>query len=536
MNTKTKLLYVGFRALSTCCVCAAFLMITSCGDNVVNPDSPEPDGEDMIPVTVSRVEDGSYMESHVDTPNTTGRRTLVDEWVPVKEPPASRAIPAAVPYEGPSAVRMTLREEPQATTRAATLGNGIYFRLIAFRKVGSNYVFQSAADFTMNGASAPTLKQGKLLTRAGTVRVIGYSFNSTAAMGAIPSSYAYNSTSVTIPNMGNDFMVYDSKDIEGVSEINHNLSVSFTQKLCKLTVKLSLSQFGSNTFTNCTGIYVSQGGNASAWTIGPSTNNVSANTGNTSTFSIANNSTATVRLVPFSGSRAITVHIGTLKLSNYFNANNRNITSSQNVQLLPGKSYTITLKFELGIQLAASNINLTQNGCTTNDKNDLAKLRWATGNLKSTGNANYVWASSQTEGGHFYSFNKLYDGSTGDPCSKLNTAYYGTNWRTPSKNELEKLSRCTDLVHTNGGMWFMNNRLGLFLKAAGMRLESGAGLEGTGSGTGGVYVTSTVGRNGNNCYAMEFTTKPGIYISDDGSWWCLQINGYSVRCVKGTKQ
>ena len=92
MNTKTKLLYVGFRALSTCCLYAAFLMITSCGDNVVNPDSSEPDGEDMIPVTVSRVEDGSYMESHVDTPDTTGGRTLVDEWVPVKEPPASRAI------------------------------------------------------------------------------------------------------------------------------------------------------------------------------------------------------------------------------------------------------------------------------------------------------------------------------------------------------------------------------------------------------------------------------------------------------------
>ena len=89
MNTKAKLLYVGFRALSTCCVCAAFLMITSCGDNVVNPDSPEPDGGDMIPITVSRVEDGSYMESHVDTPATTGGRTLVDEWVPVKESPAS---------------------------------------------------------------------------------------------------------------------------------------------------------------------------------------------------------------------------------------------------------------------------------------------------------------------------------------------------------------------------------------------------------------------------------------------------------------
>ena len=536
MNTKTKLLYVGFRALSTCCVYTAFLMITSCGDNVVNPDSPEPDGEDMIPVTVSRVEDGSYMESHVDTPDTTGRRTLVDEWVPVKEPPTGRAIPAAVPYEGPSAVRMTLREEPQATTRASTLGNGIYFRLIVFRNEGGNYVFQSAADFTTNGASAPTLRQGKLLTRAGTVRVIGYSFNSTAAMGAIPSSYAYNSTSVTIPNMGNDFMVYDSKDIEGVSEINHNLSlVSFTQKLCKLTVKLSLSQFGSNTFTNCAGVYVSQGGNASAWTIGPSTNNVSANTGNTPTFNIANNSTATVRLVPFSGSRAITVHIGTLTFSNYFNANNRNITSSQNVQLLPGKSYTITLKFELGIQLAASNINLTQNGCTTNDKNDLAKLRWATGNLKSMGNANYVWAPSQTETGYYYAFNKLYDGSTGDPCSKLNTAYYGTGWRTPSKNELEKLARCTDKVYTNGGIWFMNKSLGIFLKAGGVRQESGAGTGGAGYTDHGCYVTSTLGSSGSNCYVMEFTST-SMYVGNAGAWFSLLTNGYLVRCVKGTKQ
>ena len=91
MNTKTKLLYVGFRTLSTCCLYAAFLMITSCDDNVMNPNGPEPDGGDMISVTVSRVEDGSYMESHIDTPDTTGGRTLVDEWVPVKESPASRS-------------------------------------------------------------------------------------------------------------------------------------------------------------------------------------------------------------------------------------------------------------------------------------------------------------------------------------------------------------------------------------------------------------------------------------------------------------
>ena len=530
MNTKTKLLYVGFRALSTCCLYAAFLMITSCGDNVVNPDSPEPDGEDMIPVTVSRVEDGSYMESHIDTPDTTGGRTLVDEWVPVKEPPASRAIPAAVPYEGPSAVRMTLREDPKVTTRAATLGNGIYFRLIAFRKVGSNYVFQSAADFTTNGASAPTLRQGNLLTRAGTVRVIGYSFNSTAAMGTIPSSYTYNSTSVTIPNMNSDFMVYDSGDIANVSTISHNLSVSFTQKLCKLTVKLSLSQFGSNTFTNCTGVYVSQGGNTSAWTIGPSTNNVSANTGNTPTFNIANNSTATVRLVPFSGSRAITVHIGTLKLSNYFNANNRNITSSQNVQLLPGKSYTITLKFELGIQLAASNINLTQNGCTASDKNYLAKLRWATGNLKSTGNTNYVWTSS-TDRGYYYTFYSTYTGNkttnNTDPCSKLNTAYYGTGWRTPSENDYISLSRCTDKVLTNGGMWFMNKSIGIFLLASGGIGWGGGSSTGdptSDAGTGGQYWSSTYNKNDGKRLVF-YNGSAGI-----GSDYLA--SGLAVRCVK----
>ena len=530
MNTKTKLLYVGFRALSTCCLYAAFLMITSCGDNVVNPDSPEPDGEDMIPVTVSRVEDGSYMESHVDTPDTTGGRTLVDEWVPVKEPPASRAIPAAVPYEGPSAVRMTLREEPQVTTRAATLGNGIYFRLIAFRKVGSNYVFQSAADFTTNGASAPTLRQGNLLTRAGTVRVIGYSFNSTAAMGTIPSSYTYNSTSVTIPNMNSDFMVYDSGDIANVSTISHNLSVSFTQKLCKLTVKLSLSQFVSNTFTNCTGVYVSQGGNASAWTIGPSTNNVSANTGNTSTFNIADNSTATVRLVPFSGSRAITVHIGTLTLSNSFNANNRNITSSQNIQLLPGRSYAITLQIGLGIQVAASDINLTQNGCTASDKNDLAKLRWATGNLKSTGASNnYVWGTN-TEYGYYYLWYKDYNGNNIDPCTRLNPTTYGSGWRTPSKNEFDKLARCTNKILQNNGTWFMNATKGLFLPAAG----------GRDNGTSGTSATYNPGKHGNYWVTESASSSTGYYLYFDGSLVVCGDNpktkALTVRCVKGTKQ
>lgn len=317
-----------------------------------------------------------------------------------------------------------------------------------------------------------------------------------------------------------------------MSTISHNLSVSFTQKLCKLTVKLSLSQFGSNTFTNCTGVYVSQGGNVSAWTIGPSTNNVSANTGNTPTFNIANNSTATVRLVPFSGSRAITVHIGTLKLSNYFNANNRNITSSQNVQLLPGKSYTITLKFELGIQLATSDINLTQNGCTASDKNYLAKLRWATGNLKSTGSTNYIWAPSQTETGYYYTWYSTYTGNkttnNTDPCSKLNTAYYGTGWRTPSENDYIPLSRCTDKVLTNGGMWFMNKSIGIFLLAAGTIGNGGGSATSNpnySTAKTGQYWTSK--KDGEN-RGISFTFNPSsTFMFSD-----YQATGIPVRCVK----
>ncbi|MFK2668155.1 hypothetical protein ACIXT7_22670, partial [Bacteroides fragilis] len=327
-----------------------------------------------------------------------------------------------------------------------------------------------------------------------------------------------------------DFMVYDSGDIANVSTISHNLSVSFTQKLCKLTVKLSLSQFGSNTFTNCTGVYVSQGGNTSAWTIGPSTNNVSANAGNTPTFNIANNSTATIRLVPFSGSRAITVHIGTLKLSNYFNANNRNITSSQNVQLLPGKSYTITLKFELGVQLAASDINLTQNGCTASDKNYLAKLRWATGNLKSTGNTNYVWTSS-TDRGYYYTFYSTYTGNkttnNTDPCSKLNTAYYGTGWRTPSENDYISLSRCTDKVLTNGGMWFMNKSIGIFLLASGGIGWGGGSSTGdptSDGGTGGQYWSSTYNKNDGKRLVFS-NGSAGIGLD-------YLASGLAVRCVK----
>ena len=81
----------------------------------------------------------------------------------------------------------------------------------------------------------------------------------------------------------------------------------------------------------------------------------------------------------------------------------------------------------------------------------------------------------------------------------------------------------------------MNQSLGIFLKAGGVRQESGAGTGGAGYTDHGCYVTSTLGSSGSNCYVMEFTST-SMYVGNAGAWFSLLTNGYLVRCVKGTKQ
>ncbi|END1336535.1 fimbrillin family protein, partial [Escherichia coli] len=254
---------------------------------------------------------------------------------------------------------MELTEDtlPRVSTRA-TVPAGVYFRLIVFRKSGNNYVFQSVADYASNGTGTPVLKQGKLLTRSGTIRVVGYSFNTTADLGDMPSTYAYNSSTVSIPDMSKDFMTFDSGDITNVNSLSHNLPVSFSQKLCKLTITISPTGFPSNTITNCTGVYVKQGGNSTSWKIGPSTNVVAANTNNTAAFSPNTTLNTTIRMVPFAGARTITVHFNTLTVGGRTVPNNTEITSTQSVQLKEGKSYTMKIQFKkaIGINVPASNI------------------------------------------------------------------------------------------------------------------------------------------------------------------------------------
>lgn len=479
------------------------------------------------------------------------REPLIGEWVKVNTFDATRPVEKTGKVasddesEGPQIALMELREDT-VSARPATrsvMPAGIYFRMIAFRKSGGGYVFQSAADYTSNGSSAPILQQGKMNLPVNQVyRFVAYSFNNNASLGTLPLSYTWNSTQIPIPNLYNDFLTYDSGDRAPSGE-SLTLAVSFTHQLCQLTVRINPTGFDSNTFTNCTGVYISQGGNSSSWTVGQ--DGIAANTSNSTSFNINDNSTATVRLVPFAYSHPVTVHFSTLTVGGRL-ANNTNITSSQSVQLTRGRSYTLTVQFakKIGIIVPESEINLThpEHVCSQLDKSDLSKLKWAEGNLKSTGNgsiADYVW-TTPTDYGYYYTWMSTYTGNTSqngiDPCSKLNPNIYGAGWRTPNINETDKLFRCSPnkVENNNGvvGMWFMNKPNGLFLPCGGSLLSSGTVNSGAAVSNRGSYWTS-VAADYTRASCLSF---PITYPITAFTLPPLKSQGLLVRCVKGDIQ
>ena len=475
------------------------------------------------------------------TPSTRKGELLLSEWVKVNTFSVTRSGQESDP-DSPQFAAMELFEDKVSDSpqTRATMQTGIYFRLIVFKKSGNDYIFQSVADYASDGSSAPVLKQGSVKVLLGqTVRFVAYSFNKVNAMGSLPSSYTWNSTSIPIPDLTNDFLTYDSGDVTPTSE-SMSLGVSFIHRLCRLTVQISATGFSSNTFSNCTGVYVKQGGSSSSWTVGGST--VSANTSNTAMFNIPDNSTDTsVRLVPFASARPITVHISTLTVGGK-TVNNADVTSSQSVQLQGGKSYTMTVQFKDGgseIIVAPEDITLShpESPCTDQDKIDLSQLRWAPGNLRQTNDdgTGAVIFAGPTDYGHYYTGFSTYTGNTTydgvDPCTKV-PATFGTGWRLPTHLELPKLARCTDTqVVTRSevnGMWFMNNTIGLFLPAAGDRPND------VGSGTTGIkYVGERGEYRCDNLSGPNFTCRVLIFyegVSKTG--YTYRECGFSVRCVK----
>ena len=495
--------------------------------------------DELIPIHISLTGDNDYHSSSFNDASTRSHSPLIAEWVGVKAFSPTRT-GEQPDYDGPRIASMELTEDtlPRVSTRA-TVPVGVYFRLIVFRKSGSEYVFQSAADYTSNGTAAPVLKQGKLLTRSGTIRVVGYSFNTATAadLGTMPPTYAYNSSTVSIPDMSKDFMTFDSGDITNVNSLSHNLPVSFSQKLCKLTISISVTGFTSNTISGCTGVYVKQGGNSTSWVIGSSA--VAANTSNTASFNPNTNQTTTIRMVPFASARTITVHFDKLTVGNLIanNADNIDIASTQSVQLKEGMSYTMKIQFKRspGINVPAGSINLSnpKKACTNDDKQKLSKLVFADGNLKSTGASNnYVWATNK-EYGYYYQWKKDYNGNNIDPCARLNPTTYGSGWRLPTRNELERLGRCNNVKKvSNGvnGLWFLNATTGIFLPLGGWRNNNSGTTAEDWPGTFGQYFTDE-SINTNDCYRLDIS--PGEGKTDVNS--TSKKMAYTTRCVKGPK-
>ena len=516
-------------------------VLFSCSQNeldTIYSGGNQPNG-DPVEINISLDDSPGYSDSDMnnsDRPSTRGDAPLIGEWVKPEHFSVTRS---AEDYEGPAIAAMELFETPDsadvsgANTRA-TMESGVRFRLIVFKKneVGE-YEFHSVADYTSNGASSPTLINGEILSvsRDETYRFVAYSFNNKLSMGEFLDTYTWNSTSISIPDLNNDFMTFDSGD-KTITGVSYSLGIDFEHRLCKLTIKPSVTGFSTSNYS-CSNAYISQGGSSSNWTIGSTS--IDANTDNTANFSIATTTSgsATIRVVPFAEPRKISVYFGTLSVGGK-NADGTTISSSQTVKLEAGKRYTMTVQFkkQKGIQVPSGDINLGS-GCTAQDKIDLAKLVWADGNLKSTGSSNYVWTTS-SDGGYYYTWYSTYTGdkrtNNTDPCSKLNATTYGTGWRTPSRDELAKLSRCSNQTLVSSpakGMWFMNSSTGLLLPAAGYRsTDKGSGLEATGrAGERGYYWSSSASGSTNGYDLYFYNGRSTMEYS------VIQL-GCSVRCVK----
>lgn len=521
--------------------CFAIILLFGCDQTNIEytfPDSSDNPIGEPVAINISLQDFSEYNTTDKSTAATRSDKPLISEYVKLNTFSLTRSTKEA---ENPKMIGlMELSEDtvPPSPQTRSTMSDGYYFRLIIFSKVGTDYVFQAAADYTSNGTSVPVLKQGILWAfRGQTCRIVGYSFNNNSALGTLPDTFQWNGTSIPIPDLTNDFLTFDSGD-KTIPNTTYSLPVTFTHKLCKLTVKVVGKYFGSNTITNCTGIYIKEGGNQSSWKVG--TSDIAANTENTTPFDFPSDSSiGTTRLVPYTSTRPITVHFNTINVEET-ELSNLEVISSQSVKLAAGRSYTmnvtITAEPLKTINVPASAINLGGNECTVSDKSNLSKLIWAVGNLNSTENSKYyTWAARTTDYGYYYTWKSTYTGDTSqnntDPCSKLNVSEYGSGWRTPSHAEFEMLSHCTDKVLTNGGMWFMNKTIGLFLPAAGNRLyDEGSGITPTYySGSHGVYWCSDDSNFpiSNMGYFMSFYSSSASIGS--GAKTC----GYPVRCVKG---
>lgn len=128
---------------------------------------------------------------------------------------------------------------------------------------------------------------------------------------------------------------------------------------------------------------------------------------------------------------------------------------------------------------------------------------------------------------------KDYNGNNIDPCARLNPTTYGSGWRLPTRNEMERLGRCTNVKKvSNGvnGVWFLNATTGIFLPLGGWRNKTSGTTADEWPGTYGNYFTDE-SINTNDCYRIDISPDEGKADVNN----TLKSMAYQTRCVKGPK-
>lgn len=515
--------------------CFAIILLSGCDQTNVEYTFPgsndNPIGE-PVAINISLQNFSEYNPTDKSTAATRNEKPLISEYVELKTFSLTRSPEEVVNSKKIGSMELSADTVPPSPQTRSIMANGNQFRLIMFRKVGTTYVFQTAADYTSNGTSTPLCNQGAMVAPFGlTYRIIGYSFNNKSPLGTLSDDYQWQITSISIPDLTNDFLTFDSGDVT-INNTQYSLPVTFRHKLCEMKVTISGRGSSDHTISNCTGVYIKNAGNRSSWKIGKT--DVESNTENPTPIDLLSNpSSFTTRIVPYASSRPITVHFKTLSYSS-IKLENYDVTSTMSVKLSPGTSYTLNISFStspLIIHVPASEINLGGTECTSADKELLSSLDFAGSNLISMDNSKpYEWGPSQRTYGLYYQYlSRFYrsnyqDGV--DPCSQLDPLVYGTGWTTPSLDVFRSLYKCSDRINYAGCFRFMKYPGGLILPAAGANVPHLTSDPG--------YSDSPNTHNGVRGHYRQITTIGGYCFPP---WEGYDISfgehaGLSVRCVR----
>ncbi|MFV0325143.1 MAG: fimbrillin family protein [Bacteroides xylanisolvens] len=514
--------------------CFAIILLSGCDQTNVEYTFPgsndNPIGE-PVAINISLQNFSEYNPTDKSTAATRNENPLISEYVELKTFSLTRSPEEVVNSKKIGSMELSADTVPPSPQTRSIMANGNQFRLIMFRKVGTTYVFQTAADYTSNGTSTPLCNQGAMVAPFGlTYRIIGYSFNNKSPLGTLSADYQWQISSISIPDLANDFLTFDSGDVT-INNTQYSLPVTFRHKLCEMKVTISGRGSMDHTVSNCTGVYIKNAGNRSSWKIGKI--DVESNTENPTPVDILSNpSSFTTRIVPYANSRPITVHFKTVNYSG-IKLENYDVTSSQSVKLSAGTSYTLNISFSTSpviIHLAASEIKLGGSLCTPTEKELLSSLDFAGSNLIGMDNSKpYEWGSTQSSKGLYYQYKSSWystvhsDGI--DPCSKLDPLYYGTGWTTPSLEVLRSLYKCSDRTFHGSGFWFMNISSGVFLPAHGAYIPTSSSTPGYTEPT---YWYGT--RGGYRAIDIEsvYYFPPG----DTGDIMHFSSVGANIRCIR----